>query len=85
MDVGVRELKQRLSELLDRAEQGEIIRVTDRGRPKAVLGPLPGRHKLEQGIAEGWIAAGSRKRLGAAKRVRAEKRIADVLREDCGE
>jgi prevent-host-death family protein len=85
MDVGVRELKQRLSEYLDRAERGEIIRVTDRGRPKAVLGPLPGRHKLEQGIAEGWIAAGSGKRLGATKRIRAEKRIADVLREDRGE
>ena len=85
MDVGVRELKQRLSEYLDRAERGEIIRVTDRGRPKAVLGPLPGRHKLEQGIAEGWVAAGSGKRLGPVKRLRAEKRIADVLREDRGE
>ena len=42
-DVGVRELKQRLSEYLDRAERGEVLRVTDRGRPKAVLGPLLGR------------------------------------------
>jgi len=39
----VRELKQKLSEYLDRAERGEVLRVTDRGRPKAVLGPLPGR------------------------------------------
>ncbi len=31
MHMGVRELKQRLSEYLDRAERGEIIRVTDRG------------------------------------------------------
>jgi prevent-host-death family protein len=55
MDVGVRELKQRLSAYLDRAERGEIIRVTDRGRPKAILGPLPGRVRLEQGVAEGWV------------------------------
>src|SRR3989304_2803806 len=53
MDVGVRELKQRLSEYLDRAERGEIIRVTDRGRPKATLGPLPGRLRLEGGHCRG--------------------------------
>jgi prevent-host-death family protein len=40
MDVGVRELKRRLSELLDLAERGELVRVTDRGRPKAMLGPI---------------------------------------------
>ena len=40
MDVGIRELKAKLSEYLERAAQGERIRVTDRGRPKAVLGPL---------------------------------------------
>ncbi len=55
MDVGVRELKQRLSEYLDRAARGERITVTDRGRPKAVLGPLPGGDNLERGIAEGWV------------------------------
>lgn len=53
----MRELKQRLSECLDRAAQGEIIRITDRGRPKAVLGPLPGRVNLERGIGEGWVRA----------------------------
>src|SRR5919198_735703 len=31
-DVGGRELKQRLSEYLDRAERGELVRVTDRAR-----------------------------------------------------
>ena len=58
MEVGVRELKQRLSEYLDRASKGEIIQVTDRGVPKAVLGPLPGKLRIEEGIAEGWITPG---------------------------
>ncbi len=49
MDVGLRELKERLSELLDRASRGEVIRVTDRGRPKAILAPIPGRSMLEDG------------------------------------
>jgi prevent-host-death family protein len=82
MDVGVRALKQRLSEYLDRAERGEIIRVTDRGRPKAMLGPLPGRLRLEEGIAEGWITPGSGRPLGPVERARAVMTIADALAED---
>ena len=82
MDVGVRELKQRLSEYLDRAERGEIIRVTDRGRPKAVLGPLPGRLRLEEGISEGWITPGSGQQLGPVERVPAARRTLDALAED---
>jgi len=39
--VGIRELRQRASELLRRVEDGESIEITDRGRPVAVLAPLP--------------------------------------------
>jgi prevent-host-death family protein len=39
--VGVRELRQRASELLRRVAAGETIEVTDRGRPVALLSPLP--------------------------------------------
>jgi prevent-host-death family protein len=84
-DVGVRELKQRLSEYLDRAERGELLRVTDRGRPKALLGPLPGRARVEQGMAEGWVSAGSGERLRPVPRVKARGRVLDVLAEDRGE
>jgi prevent-host-death family protein len=37
----VRELRQRASGLLRRVEGGEVIQITDRGRPVAVLAPLP--------------------------------------------
>jgi prevent-host-death family protein len=47
MEVGIRELKRRLSDYVDQASRGEIIQVTDRGRPKAILAPLPGRGRLE--------------------------------------
>jgi len=40
MQVAVRELKDRLSELLRRAEAGEEIVVTSHGRPVARLGPV---------------------------------------------
>lgn len=84
-DVGVRELKQRLSEYLERAERGEVIRVTDRGRPKAVLGPLPGRLRIEDGVAEGWLTPASGVRLSAVRRVPAARTVAEVLAEDRGE
>jgi prevent-host-death family protein len=38
--VGIRELRQRASELLRRVEDGESIEITDRGRPVGVLCPL---------------------------------------------
>ena len=55
--VGVRELRQRASELLRLVEAGETIEVTDRGRPVAVLAPLPHRGTLEQLRATGDVTA----------------------------
>jgi prevent-host-death family protein len=85
MDIGIRELKQHLSEYLERAANGELIQVTDRGVPKAVLGPLPGRFRLDQGTAEGWVSKGAGGSLTPIRRVRSRRRIADVLAEDRGE
>jgi prevent-host-death family protein len=51
--VGVRELRQRASELLRRVEAGETIEVTDRGRPVAVLAPLPEAAPLDRLRAAG--------------------------------
>ena len=84
-DVGIRELKQHLSEYLDRAERGEILQVTDRGRPKAVLGPAPGRARIEDGIRSGWITPGTSSPLGPVHRPRASRRVLDVLAADRGE
>ncbi|HLI42858.1 MAG TPA: type II toxin-antitoxin system prevent-host-death family antitoxin [Acidimicrobiales bacterium] len=46
--VGVRELRQRASELLRQVENGETIEITDRGRPVALLSPLPQGSPLER-------------------------------------
>jgi prevent-host-death family protein len=53
--VGVRELRQRASELLRLVEQGETVEITDRGRPVARLTPLPGGTPLEQMRSSGEI------------------------------
>jgi prevent-host-death family protein len=51
----VRELRQAASELLRRVEQGETFEITDRGRPVALLSPLPDRGPLERLRAGGQI------------------------------
>jgi prevent-host-death family protein len=52
--IGIRELRQNASEYVRRAEAGETIEVTDRGRPVARLAPLPAAESiLDRLIAEG--------------------------------
>ena len=53
--VGVRELRQAASELLRRVAQGETIEITDRGRPVALLSPLPDTGPLNRLRAGGQI------------------------------
>jgi prevent-host-death family protein len=53
--VGVRELRQRASELLRQVERGETIQITDRGRPVALLGPVPAGDELERLRAAGQV------------------------------
>src|SRR6202162_5407426 len=61
LSVGIRELRQRASELLRQVERGESIEITDRGRPVAVLSPLPPGSPYRRMLVEGEIARASRK------------------------
>ena len=65
-DIGIRELKAKLSECVRRAADGERLIVTDRGRPVAQLTPLDDSTlndlaRIEQGVAEGWIRPAKRR------------------------
>lgn len=58
--IGIRELKAKLSSCVKRAADGERIIVTDRGRPVAQLtnlddATLDETNHIRQAIAEGWI------------------------------
>ena len=89
--VGVRELRQNLSVYLERIALGETLQVTDRGRPVAILAPLPkpvsvlDRLRLEGRLTE---AAGdlltvlrpltgrtSKRGSRALQRIRADRRL----------
>jgi prevent-host-death family protein len=54
---GVRELRQRASELLRRVESGETIEITDRGRPVAILAPVPDQRPIDRLRATGDLSA----------------------------
>jgi prevent-host-death family protein len=85
MEIGVRDLKATLSAVLQRAAAGEIITVTDRGRPVATLGPPLGAVDLDAAIEAGWLSPATSSGLGQVRRFAARQPIADALAEDRSE
>jgi len=64
--VGIRALRQQVSVVLKRVAEGEVITVSDRGRPVARIVPLNGS-TMDQLVAEGRAtgAEGSLLEVGA--------------------
>lgn len=83
MEVGVRELKAKLSEYLARVAAGEVITVTDRGRPTAILSPVPGA-ALTRGVEEGWITPPTTTVLRPVRRQVGSSPSAELLDDDRG-
>lgn len=76
--VGVRELKNRLTEYLRRTKQGEEIVVTERGRPIALIQPIqsaPQAASLEARLArlavQGLVTLPTRRPVGKLRRAKA--------------
>jgi prevent-host-death family protein len=82
MEIGIRELKAKLSEHVQQAAGGATIVVTDRGRPVARLVPYDTGSAVERGIAHGWIEPPRRTTLGPAERHRSIRSILDTLDAD---
>ena len=68
--VGIRELKNRLSEYLQRVSGGERVIVTDRGRPVAVISPppeTPADERIEAMLRQGLAKWGGGKPRGSTR------------------
>lgn len=81
----MRELKAKLSSYLARAAAGEIVTVTDRGRPVAVLAPPPRAVDLQAASDAGWLALATGPPLRAVRRQRAAGTVLDALTDDRSE
>lgn len=81
-DIGIRELKSRLSEHVQRAANGTAIVITDRGRPVARLVPYDTSASIDRGIDEGWIEPARRMSLGPAHRHPSTRSTLETLEAD---
>jgi prevent-host-death family protein len=81
--VGVRELRGNLRAYLDRAEAGEEIIVTERGKPVAKIVSASGKRTIEQLIAEGRARPALRPKQPIDRSrqpvVRGRPTVADIL------
>ncbi len=84
MEVGVRDLKAKLSEYLGRAASGEQVVVTDRGTPIVRMVSYSESSSIERGVEEGWIEPPRRTHLEPLQRYRSDRSVLDVLDEDRG-
>ena len=87
VEVGVKALKDRLSEYLQRAQRGERLVITDRGRPIAILSPMEESPAVKQAwelVEKGLASWSGGKPRGAAEPVRLAggKSAAEIVLED---
>lgn len=54
-EIGIRELRDSLSETIARVEAGEVLTVTRRGRPVALVVPARASPPLARLVAEGTV------------------------------
>ena len=82
MDVGIRELRGRLSDYLALVREGNEVVVTDRGAAFARIVPIKGGRALDRAIAEGIVVPALRPgRARPARRVKSRGSVSDLVSE----
>jgi prevent-host-death family protein len=80
MEVGVRELRGRLSDYLARVREGQEVVVTERGMAVARIVPLSGERALDRAIAEGLVSpAPQRARTRPSRRTRSRGSVSELI------
>lgn len=80
-EVGIRELRDHLSRYLERAEAGEEIVITDRGRAIARVVPLSGERTIDRLIREGKVTPAKRPKGPAPRPIKAKGTVSDLVAE----
>ena len=84
--VGIRELKANLSACLRQVRSGQVIVITERGKPVGQLSPIeaPLAERLQEGTRSHFWAWNGKKWQPAAPRIKARGKtlVSDLLLED---
>ena len=80
-EVGIRDLHDRLSEHLERVEQGAAVVVTRRGRPIARLSAIDGEDPLDDLVRRGLVTRPSQPRRARRAAVKASGSVSDLIAE----
>jgi len=82
MEVGVRELRGRLSDYLARVRDGEEVVVTDRGTAVARIVPVTGLRALDRAIADRLVTPAPRPvRTRPSRRADSRGSVSDLVAE----
>ena len=79
VEVGVRELRNNLSQYLERVQSGEEVLVTDRGRAIARVLPLGAPRTLDQLIAQGLVTPARQTKRGSRRPIKAAGTVSDLV------
>jgi len=79
IEVGVRDLHDRLSEHLDRVEEGTEIVVTRRGRPIARVSAIDRGDPLDELVRRGLVTRPAKPRSSRRPRVKAQGGVSDLV------
>ncbi len=80
MEVGIRELRNHLSDYLERVREGDEVVVTDRGAAVARIVPIAGGRALDRLIAEGLVTpAANLERSRLRRRIHADGAVSDLV------
>ncbi|MFD6399703.1 type II toxin-antitoxin system Phd/YefM family antitoxin [Nocardia sp. NPDC060249] len=79
MEIGVRELRDRLSSHLAEVRAGRTVTVTDHGKPIARIVPVDRLTALEQLRAEGRVQPARQRKQPAGKPVQGSGIVSDLI------
>jgi prevent-host-death family protein len=78
-EVGIRELHDKLSEYLERVEQGAEVVVTRRGRPIARMSAVDATDPLEDLVRRGLVTPPSKPRARRHPRISPKVPVSDLV------